>query len=98
MECASRKETTDLLKSFMIEFHVIQEQFDPTVIGRRPTRVEDRIMKRFQLSETSGWSFEINIRKNEIEADNQFVSLGFKDKYTYYDIDPDYHADNAELD
>ena len=72
----------------MFELHVIQEEFDPSIIGKKPTRVVKKKIKRYQMDRSKTLNMEISIRKNEISVSDSFVSLGASEDYTYYEIDP----------
>lgn len=86
--CPQEKARQKFFSEVMYDLRVIQEEYDPTIFGRKPTRVVNKSIRRFQHSSNHTINVEIGIRKNEIVTADSLLSLGQEDNYVYYDIDP----------
>ena len=78
------------LKEYLFELSVIHEQFDPNAIGRRPTKIVQKNLHRFNLSNNYTTDVRVKIRKNKVVTIDSYFSVGYgKEEFVFYDIEPD---------
>ena len=86
--CKSDEEIKNFVDRLQIKMFSITQKIDFDTYGKKPVYSKIKKEVELYLKTSSQYKVMMNIRENNIETEDSFLSLGFNDEkqYTFYDI------------